>query len=318
MKITEVRIDEDRLLRLLTDGDHEGWSAGVDTQAQLAIEQTYAGLVVGQTPMQRERIWRQLVDAGRASGLGPSSWAHVDIALWDLLGKELGLPVFRVIGGFRDRVPAYLNGNASPDAATAACDQGYWGYKFPARPGSAMVSTLQAIRAAVGDEFRLLADGRRQCTLEEALALGRDLEGVDAHWFEEPLRDSDLTGYKKLSDGLDVPVVAGTFADHSMLAGTQALTAVAVDRLRACLPRSGGITDVLKLLRGAEALGVNCELEWDRQCGPHACAHLLGAARNVEMFSADADDGGDLDLSVVDGELQIPVEPGLGHRFDGR
>ena len=104
----------------------------------------------------------------------------------------------------------------------------------------------------------------------------------------------------------------------SILAGPRALTTRAVDRLRATIPTTGGITDVLKLARGAEALGMNCEIDWDRRCAPHAAAHLLGAVRNAEFIPCDAAAGGTTivePLSVIDGELHLPQEPGLGLRF---
>ncbi len=307
------------LLRLRTDGPHEGWAVGATAAAAEAIDPVYRPLLLGGTPWERERLWRRLRQAGRAAGLAPFTWGLVDIALWDLLGKAQGLPVYRVIGGFRDRVPAYLRGAPQTSTAalsrqaTAARDAGFWGYGFA---GAGLSRTdLCQLRQAVGGEFRLLCDGAG-LDLEGALALGRALEEVGAHWFAEPLRDDDLTGLQQLADTLDLPVVAGAFAGASLQLGTRALSTRAIDRLRATLPTAGGITDVLKLARGAEALGLNCEIDWDRQGSPHAAAHLLAAVRNAEFFAADpADRPGNpalVPLTVAGGEVRLPSAPGLG------
>jgi L-alanine-DL-glutamate epimerase-like enolase superfamily enzyme len=325
MHITAVQSDPaSGLLRLCTDGPHEGWAIGVTALTAAAIDEIYRPLLLGTSPWERERLWQTLKREGRRAGLPPATWGVVDIALWDLLGKMQDLPVFRVIGGFRDRVPAYLCG--SPDAASdeildrarTARDEGFWGYETTIGSEEDSTALMRELRQAVGGKFRLLGNGDQNLDLETALSLGRVLDEIGAHWFKDPLRDHDLTGLQKLSDALDTPVVAGAFLDGSILTGTRALTTRAVDRLRATIPTTGGITDVLKLARGAEALGMNCEIDWDRHCAPHAAAHLLGAVRNAEFFACDAsaDETAIIEpLPIVDGELLLPQEPGLGLRF---
>lgn len=311
MRITDIQCDPAAgLVRLCTDGPHQGLATGLDAATAAAIDAHYRPLLADATPWERERLWQALKAAGRRAGLAPATWGLVDIALWDLLGKAQDLPVFRAIGGFRDRVPAYLcGGDAKPEAAARrARDAGFWGYKFTVDGHDDPATLAHALRRAVGDDFRLLCDASETLDLEAALALGRALDDIDAHWYEEPLADRDLTGLQKLADALDLPVVAGAFA-ASIQSGTRALTTRAVDRLRFVLPTAGGITDALKLARGAEALGMNCEIDWHRAGTPHAAAHVLGAIRNAEFFAADGLDG---PLPVIDGEVHLPLAPGLG------
>lgn len=325
MHITDIQTDSaSGLLRLRTDGPHEGWATGVTVSTAAAIDGIYRPLLLGASPWERERLWQTLKREGRRAGLPPATWGVVDIALWDLLGKMQNLPAFRVIGGFRDRLPAYLRGNSDfgleemANQARKARDEGFWGYEITVGSEGDSAALVRNLRQAVGEKFRLLCNGDQSLDLKAALSLGRALDEIDAHWFEDPLRDHDLTGLQKLSDALDTPVVAGAFLDGSILAGPRALTTRAVDRLRATIPTTGGITDVLKLARGAEALGMNCEIDWDRRCAPHAAAHLLGAVRNAEFIPCDAAAGGTTivePLSVIDGELHLPQEPGLGLRF---
>ena len=324
MQITDVHCDVGSgLLRLCTDAEHEGWAVGIEASTASIIETHYRSLLVGETPWERERIWQALVQEGRRAGLQPLTWGVVDIALWDLLGKAQGLPVFRAIGGFRDRVPTYVCGADGVDGEEAvrqaleARDEGFWGYKVKLE-GRSAAERLRTLRREVGDSLRIFGDGEQDLELEAALALGRVLEEIDAHWFEEPLLDGDVTGLQKLADALDIPVVAGGFAENSILAGTRALTTRAVDRVKATIPTMGGISDALKLARGAEALGMNCEIDWDRRFDPHAAVQLLGAVRNAEFFAVDpaAEESTIVEpLTVVDGEVHLPQEPGLGLRF---
>ena len=311
------------LLRVTPGEAVEGWSPGIEPAAAQTVIEVFEPLLTGRPVWERDRLWRQCREAARTAGLPPASWGSVDIALWDLFAKAQGLPLFRAIGGFRDRVPAVARGKrgASTEdhiqAAVAARDSGLFGYITHATPEADLVDALPALREAVGNEFRLLYDGGQYFELEQALAVGRALERIDAHWFAEPLCNGDVTGLQKLSDSFDIPIVAGTFMGDSILAGTRALTSRGVDRLRATIPQGGGITDALKLARGAEALQMNCEIDWSAATGPHAAAHLLGAIRNAEFFAADGPEAGVTGfhpLPVVDGELVLPLEPGLGLR----
>jgi L-alanine-DL-glutamate epimerase-like enolase superfamily enzyme len=309
------------LLRLCTGGAEEGWTCGVSDDLAREILGAYEPLLLGEAVWERERLWRQCRDAGRDAGLPPASWGHVDVALWDLFARAQRLPLFRAIGGFRNRIPAYRRGTvdltlaAVLREATVARDAGYLGYSLRMGAEEDVIAALLALRPTVGDDFRLMYDGAGELEPEQALAVGRALEDIDGHWFAEPLRNGDVTGLQKLADALDVPVVAGAFIEGSIVAGTQALTTRAVDRLRATIPTTGGITDALKLARGAESLGMNCEIDWDRSAGPHAAAHLLGAIRNAELYAAEGTSEaamGFAPLHVSEGELLLPPEPGLG------
>lgn len=311
MQITDIQLDRGRLC-LCTDGPDQGFADGVHVLEEQAIDKVYRPLIVGASVWERERVWLALRDAGRQAHLPPSTWGLVDIALWDLLGKAQGLPVFRAAGGFRDQVPVYRCGAGTPDElatqALAAKEKGLWGFKFGVGDQTDPTALALRLRQTVGDSFRLLCDGGRALNLEQALSLGRALDKSGAHWYEEPLAEGDVTALQKLSDALNLPVVAGAFADGELTAATRALSTRAVDRLRFEIPTAGGITDALKLLRGAEALGMNCEIDWARRTGPHAAAHLLGAARNAELLSID----GDFPLPLKDGHALVPTGPGLG------
>ena len=123
-------------------------------------------------------MWRSCRVDGRAAGLTPASWGYVDIALGDLFAKAQGLPLFRAIGGFRDRVPVYR-----PELETTECDvvmgealaayrESAFGYCLQALSADAAADLLRAFRRELGPELRILYDGRQRFDLEGALMIG--------------------------------------------------------------------------------------------------------------------------------------------------
>ena len=115
MRITDVHIHQPcGLLRLRTDTELEGWCPGVDESSAGHILRSCRDTVVGADPMERERLWNELVRLDRFAYLPHSVWGFLDVALWDLAAKACGVPVFRLIGGFRDRLPAYKMGPNLP------------------------------------------------------------------------------------------------------------------------------------------------------------------------------------------------------------
>ena len=128
----------------------------------------------------------------------------LDVALWDLAGKVAGLPIHRLIGTYRDRVPAYASSQIL-DAASAYVEQAHE-YRRPAgaptrstrrRPG-ARTSRSARRCGPVGEDFTLMLDACWGYYYEQALQVGRAIEAAGYYWFEDPLADSDIYGYVKL------------------------------------------------------------------------------------------------------------------------
>ncbi|MSS70543.1 MAG: hypothetical protein EXS64_03540 [Candidatus Latescibacteria bacterium] len=328
MTITDIQVHQPAgLLRLLTDAGVEGWCPGVRGEVACQIQAFLRGALIGQDPLHRERLWQEMVRLASSAHLPPSVWGCVDVALWDLGGKAVQLPVFRLIGGFRGQVPAYRRGGLHSDAAAfaqeavEAREAGFVGYKDCCDLGvEGTLRAARAIREAVGPDFYLMHDGGQRYSDAGALRVGRGLEEQDYHWFEEPLRDPTWMRLGALAGALDLPVLASA---GPMLRGTsQAVTLKAVDRVRAGAPWCGGITDLLKIARVAEAFGVNCEISSGDAAWGFVHAHLAGAVRNCDFFEArktGAQGGAPLirnPLRVEKGSLVIPQGPGLGLELD--
>jgi len=330
MKITDIKIHQPvGLLRILTDTDIEGWCLGVSTDVAQKIQSAYRDSLIGEDPINRERVWQRLVERERYRYLPETVRGLIDVALWDLVGKATNLPVYQLIGGFRDSIPAYKSGGNPPEVegfvkdALQAKEEGFLGYKDHCKRGVAgMIEVAKAVREAVGPDFYLMHDAVQQYTYTEAIRVGRALQEQDYHWFEEPLRDFDLMGLKKLSDALDIPIAAAEYLPGTLYSTSQLVAHQAVDIVRASVPWRGGITDMIKIARLAESFGVNCEITSVGAMYGFVHAHVLGAIRNCNFFEGwkVGSQGGELliknPLVLENGHLPVPKGPGLGIELD--
>jgi L-alanine-DL-glutamate epimerase-like enolase superfamily enzyme len=329
MVITEIVIHQPvGLLRLITDTAIEGWCLGVDLNAAQQIQELYRELLVGESPVERERLWQAMLERTAPDRPAPSAWAYVDVALWDLIGKSLDLPLFRVIGGFRDRVPAVKCGQPEEQIeavigeALQAQEDGFVAYK-DAYTGNVQgaVELAGRMREAMGADFYLMHNGQQRYDQPKALRLGRALQEQDYHWFEDPLPGADTLGLKKLAATLDIPIL-GRPCPPALRSASQMVALQALDMVKAGVPHSGGITDVLKIARLAEAFGLHCELEPDGRMGGFVHAHLMGAIANSYFYAttcAGAQEPSPIVrnlLRVDGGYVSVPKGAGLGLQLD--
>ena len=330
MHITDIQIHQPcGLLRLRTDTELEGWCLGVDEDSAARIQKSCRDALIGSDPMERERLWNELVRLDRFAYLPHGVRGYLDVALWDLVSKSCDLPVYKMIGGFRDRIPAYKMGGNLPtvvdfvEAAVKAKEEGFFGYKDHCYHGpDTMMKVARQARRAVGPDFHLMHDSVQTYTYTQAIRVGRVLEEEDYFWFEEPLRDYDLMGLKKLSDALDIPIAAGEYSPGYAFSTSQMLARQAVDIVRASVPWRGGITDMLKIARLAESFGVNCEITSIGTGFGFVHAHVIGAVHNCTYFEATATGslGGEPlirnPLHISDGHLPVPQGAGVGWTLD--
>jgi L-alanine-DL-glutamate epimerase-like enolase superfamily enzyme len=339
------------IVRVDTDAGLTGWGeakAGVGSAAACAglaaiVNLDYAPLLRGQDPRDITRLWdvmyntpregyaveygRVLPQLGRR-GLSISALAGVDLALWDILGKSLGAPVWRLLGGKRaDRMPAYASGGwAKADAIGAQLrtyvDRGFRAVKM--RVGvmdgspAASAARVRAAREALGPDIKLMADAHGTWSVAEAKAFCRMVEDLDLYWFEEPVTADDKPGLAEVRRSGSVPISTGEseFTRHDF---REIAELRAADVLQPDLAIAGGLTEGVRI--GAVASAFNLRLAPHLWSGaPAFAAGLHLAASSNAGFILEYSLGHnpmlhDLveeDFPVVDGRVEIPDRPGLG------
>jgi L-alanine-DL-glutamate epimerase-like enolase superfamily enzyme len=321
------------LVRLRTDSGPEGHaflgsaSRGADLDAASLIRYLKP-VVVGQDPLDRERLWQALWQRNRQTTI--RAIGAVDVALWDLGGKIAGLPIHRLLGSYRETIPAYASSAVLASPADYAAEaarfkaEGWTAYKIhPPTDPVVDIEVCRAVRRSVGDGFTLMLDSTWAYQYPEALRVGQAAEGLGFHWYEDPLADDDLLNYVKLKQHLSIPILATEYAPGGITAYAPWLVHQATDYLRGDVAVKGGITALVKTAHLAEAFHMNFEIHHGgNSLNNVANLHVIMAIRNCEFFEvllpAAAQKYGLVEDIEVDGHglVRAPGGPGLGARID--
>ncbi len=321
------------LLTLRTDDGVEGHAflgsamRGAHLDAQSLVE-VLKPLVLGQDPLDRERLWQALWQRHRATTL--RAIGAVDVALWDLAGKIAGLPIHRLLGSYRESVPAYASSAVQPSPQAYAEEaarfkaEGWRAYKIhPPTDPAVDIAVCRAVRDAVGEGYPLMLDATWAYQYPEALRVGRAIEALRFHWYEDPLADDDLLTYVKLKQHLSIPILATEYAPGGFTALAPWIVHGATDFLRGDVAVKGGITPLVKTAHLAEAFHMNFEVHHGgNSLNNVAHLHVIMAIRNSEFFevllpAAAQKYGLSEDIEVdAHGLVHAPTAPGLGARID--
>ena len=250
------------LVRITTDDGMTGVGecmVRLAPTATRAIIQDLAPLLIGRDPMDREAIWHLLFSAmmnrGHHKGFFIEAISGIDIALWDLAGKMLNLPLYMLLGGrHHQRLKAYASSlrfrafDLVVAQARAFKERGFTAMKIKigrnVHKPEADIEFVKAIRDAVGDDVTLMVDAN--CAYDEdiatALKVGRALEDLNIFWFEEPISPDNVEGYQHLADRLDIRIAAGE-ADFTTYGMRDLLTRRAIDVIQPNISRAGGVTE---------------------------------------------------------------------------
>ncbi|WP_326534004.1 mandelate racemase/muconate lactonizing enzyme family protein [Pseudorhodoferax sp.] len=296
MKITQARVatvevvDEDLIagpverlpmvrhittLRLRTDQGLEGIGiafayAGL-SQGLASVLEELAQRTVGQDPTRIEALTAQLhahASTLNGSGLFLSALSAIDAALWDIKGKMAGLPLWRLLGGTRQRVPTYASGPLhralDNDQVVAAAERivakGFRTVKMhlalQGNPTPAQeLERARLVRAVVGPDVRLVCDINERWRVSQAIDIGRRLEEIGFFWIEDATRHDDYAGLARITDALSTPTMAGESC-WGVTPFRHMLEQRAVDILMIDLMHVGGITPWLKIAGMAEAFNI--------------------------------------------------------------
>ncbi|MBM3491404.1 MAG: mandelate racemase [Alphaproteobacteria bacterium] len=321
------------LLRIRTDAGLEGHaflgsaqrSAAHDAGSLIAFLKP---ILMGQDPLDRERLVQQCWSRNRSTTL--RAIGAVDIALWDIAGKVAGLPIHCLIGTVRHSIPAYASSAVLGEPAAYAEEAarfraaGWRAYKIhPPTAWRTDIKVCEAVRRAVGDDYTLMLDSTWAYQYPEALRVGRAIERLGFHWYEDPLAEDDLYNYVKLRQKLDIPILATEYTPGGLTAFVPWLTQQATDYLRGDVAVKGGITSILKTAHLAEAFRLNFEVHHGgNSLNNVANLHVIMAIPNTEFFEVLLPDAAQKyglveDIAVgADGLVHAPLKPGLGYEID--
>ncbi len=313
------------LLRILTDAGVEGMSgyrAGADLN-----EIKYQ--LVGEDPLDRERIWQKFWRNLRTSHLG-FAIGPVDCALWDLLGQVTNLPVYKLLGAIRDKLPAYASTvtvdslEEYMDLADASLEKGYKAIKLHAWGRLQEDAELcHELRRHVGDDIVLMYDASSMFNLyEDAVWFGRQLEEANFYWYEEPMDHFNITVLARLAAELDIPlaVAEATFGGPFDALAQIQTGAADIILTGATDPFKGGITGVMKTAHICEGFGMMAALHG----GSIANLHAGCAIYNTKYFERLVPETYYTPPGIRDASTEIDSEgfarpwdtPGLGIEVD--
>ena len=279
--------------------------------------------LLGLSVLDTEAAWALL--ARRGDWVGPGGLLHcaiapLDIAMWDAAGKTMEQPLYRLLGGYRDRLPAYASDrlwySLSTDELAASARQhaadGFRALKLrlgkEAEP-ALEAQRVRAVREAVGPEMHIMVDGTESWNLPQAMQTGRALQDAGITWLEDPVHHQDIAGLAQVASHLDIPVAGGEHVYH-LDDFRRLLDARGVNIAIMDLARVGGITPWRKIAALAQAHHVPV-------CGhvvPEVHVHLLAAVPNGHLVEYMPRSEAILQtkLQLDNGQLIAPEAPGLG------
>lgn len=336
------------IVEIITDDGIVGFGEcyGPAAVAKAVVDTQLKPRLLGRDPFDVEVIWEDLYNRIKdygLSGMTIAAISGVDIALWDIVGRALGKPIHKLIGGaFRTEVEAYATGlyfvdmdrlvEEAVEEAVEYAEQGFRAIKMKIGLGDlrADAARVAAVRRAIGPDIKLAVDANHCFSVPNAIRLGRMLEEHDILWFEEPISPEDRDGYVEVTRALDM-AVAGGENEFTRWGFRDIVARKAMDIVQPDLCAAGGFSECRKIAALASAFGV--------ECVPHAWGSAIGLAATVQFLAALPDQppafrpmppmlefeqtpnplrDGLATVPIVqrNGKVAVPEGPGLGIEID--
>lgn len=297
--------------------------------------------VLGKNPLNNEVIWhnmyRKTLDFARR-GILVSALSAIDIAMWDLKGKILGLPVSTLLGGaHRKKVKPYATGLYFTDPKNPGKDfekeiENYLSMGFKAvkmKVGLGIkedYENVKHVRNLIGDDIELMVDSNHAYSLREAVILAKKIEPFNIGWFEEPLSPEFYKQYSELRNKTSIPISGGEceylrYGFHQMLRNNS------VDIIQPDICACGGLTEAKRISSLSTTYGVDLVPHtWGSAIGLHTAMHFISNLENMPGRMKEPDYLMEYDqtenslrekltnntIELVDGYIEVPTTPGLG------
>ncbi|MCB0063083.1 MAG: mandelate racemase/muconate lactonizing enzyme family protein [Caldilineaceae bacterium] len=312
-----------------------------DEEVKLMATSFVEKYLVGQDPLDSEVLWSNMYHDPHARGgrIATTALSGIDIALWDLKGKILGQPVYKLLGGaYRDKIRVYANGwytnpgtpQQNADEARRVVDMGYTALKFdPFGQRNFYTISLEeaqlaedrvaAVRNAVGPHVDILVEAHAKWNVMNAIQLGKRLEEYRPLWYEEPVSEENVSELLEVRRKVNIPIATGERL-YTKFPFAQIVEAHAADVLQPDIANAGGITELKKIAAIAEAKHIT--MAPHNVCSPvgaQAELHLCTSILNFEIQEYHAEFYTEHYFTVFDGfprqeagYVTLTDAPGLG------
>ncbi|MCH7740124.1 MAG: mandelate racemase/muconate lactonizing enzyme family protein [Chloroflexi bacterium] len=310
-----------------------GISSGIEDAPEVgkAILDYLKQVVIGRDPLDNERHWYEMWRpklVGRR-GITTRVLGGLDIALWDLKGKIAGMPLYKLLGGFTDNVPAYIAGGyyeegkglkELADEMEANLEVGARAMKMKvgALPINEDVERVRVAREAIGPDIKLMVDANNAYRHYEAIQFARKIEKYDVFWFEEPVEPDDYIGQREITRATSVPIAAGE-NEYTRYGFRDLINHRAVDILQPDALVLGGVTEFMKVAALAQANDLDIAPHGAQEVHIHlVCAIPNGLILEYYRDSVDPMHGKIYKntIQIKDGNVFAPNLPGLGLELD--
>lgn len=295
------------IAHIYSDNGLEGWGYCWGTSiVSIVIKDYLKECLIGESPFEIERLWKKMfhkMSVWDRRGITSRAISVIDIALWDLIGKKLNTPIYKLIGAYREKVPVYYSGGYYP----ISCDtdeklfdyiekemrlyyeKGFRAFKMKVGGASFDVDLKRAkiARNVIGDNSDLMIDANNAYDVYTAIKMGKEFEKIGMRWFEEPVAKDDLKNCAIVAERLNTPIAIGenhfTRWDFREIMENKAASIFQGDPTL-----MGGITEWLKIAGYAAIYGLSLAPHWT-----HDVNVQVGAARSevliLEYFEEESD-----------------------------
>jgi L-alanine-DL-glutamate epimerase-like enolase superfamily enzyme len=282
--------------------------------------------LIGRDPLMTEQLWHRIWEIDRIEELQVHMLGLLDMACWDIKSRKANLPLYKLLGGYEARVPAYAS-TVTWDTMEEyeryikeSRDVGFKAFKLHAwGDAKADAQLCRNLRKWVGDDADLMFDGSAGWDYATSLWFGRVLEELDFLWYEEPMREFDIPSYAELARSLDIPILAAETPDGVHWNAATWIQYRALDMIRTSAGFKGGITGAMKVAHLAESFGMRTQVHGMGHANLHICAAIPNNDYYEQLVIDSEQIQGLTDLgvlSVVDGYVTAPDEPGIAPHPD--
>lgn len=340
------------IVKITTDEGIVGWGEGCEGSSEHVVKDVLKPLLIGENPINRIGIWEKmfhsLYNRNEVVGFGGSAISAIDIALWDITGKYLNVPIHTLLGGkVRDEIAVYATGlyytkeefsniEILLSEAKSYVDAGFLGMKTKIGRLSIEkdVDRVKALRDEIGYDLRLMVDANQSYNAASAIRIAHKMESLDIMWFEEPVIAQDLEGYLQVKAGISMAISGGENL-RTRYEFEKFLSNRAYDIAQPDVVNVGGITEMRNIAMTANSMGIQVNPHvWGSPIMIAASLHLTSTFPNCppsgdpQPFTQQPvmeydrtpslirEGISDTEFTMKDGYLTVPSGPGLGVNID--